>query len=256
MAEKRILIVDDQMDWRLLVRMSLDNYDIEIIEADDGQKGINLAESANPDLIIMDNNMPVLTGYEAIKKIRANPACRSVPIIMLTSKGFDAQMKEMIMLDVNEFISKPFEEEKLIASIEKIIGKLPEKSQGVQQQQQQQEIVIGKKLMVLIENNYVKKNIIETAGARNKVVEVSTKDELLEQSKKQLPDYIISDMGLADWNDTTGVEVLNFALTNNIHIVLDFSKVPNDGLKRILEAKNTSLFELKPIRIQEIIEEE
>jgi len=199
MADKRILIVDDQMDWRLLVRMSLDNYDIEIIEADDGQKGINLAESANPDLIIMDNNMPVLTGYEAIKKIRANPACRSVPIIMLTSKGFDTQMKEMIMLDVNEFISKPFEEEKLIASIEKIIGKLPEKSQGVQQQQQQQqEIVIGKKIMVFIENNFVKKNIIETAAARNKIVEVSSMDELLEQSKKQLPDYIISDIKLTD----------------------------------------------------------
>lgn len=254
MAGKRILIVDDQMDWRLLVRMSLDNYDIEIIEADDGQKGINLAESANPDLIIMDNNMPVLTGYEAIKKIRANPSCRSVPIIMLTSKGFDEQMKEMIMLDVNEFISKPFEEEKLIASIEKIIGKLPEKGGGVQQQQQ--EIVIGKKIMVFIENNYVKKSIIDAAGARNKIVEVSTKDELLEQSKKQLPDCIISDLKLTDWNDTTGVEVLNFALTNNIRIVLDFSQVPNDGLKRILEAKNTSLFELKPVRIQEIIEEE
>jgi len=52
------------------------------------------------------------------------------------------------------------------------------------------------------------------------------------------------------------MEVLNFALTNNIQIVLDFSKVPNEGLKRILEAKNTSLFELKPVRIQEIIEEE
>lgn len=256
MANKRILIVDDQMDWRLLVRMSLENYDVEIIEADDGQKGINLAQSANPDLIIMDNNMPVLSGYEAIKRIKADPACRTVPIIMLTSKGFDAQMKEMIMLDVSEFISKPFEEEHLIASIEKIIGKLPEKTQETGQPAQDKEIVIGKKIIIFMEDDYVKKNIIEIAGDRNKVIEVKTKDELLEQSKKLLPDYIISDLQLTDWNGAVSMEVLSFALTNNIPVIIDLSRVPNDGLKRILEAKNTSLFELKPVRIQEILEEE
>ena len=251
MGIKRILIVDDQMDWRLLIRMSIDNYDVEIIEADDGQKGINLAASAHPDLIIMDNNMPVLSGYEAIKKIKASPSSKSVPIIMLTSKGFDSQMKEMIMLDVNEFISKPFEEEKLVESIEKIIGKLPVKSQSAVRE----EVGTVKKIVALIKNNYVKKTIFEAAGSKNKVIEVSTKEELIKQVKQLIPDYIISDLKLSDWNDNTGMEVLSFALTNNIPVILDFSQVPNEGLKRILEAKNTSLFELKPVRIREIMGE-
>ena len=99
----------------------------------------------------------------------------------------------------------------------------------------------------------------DIAAGVNQSMEIrsgTSKDELLEQSKKVLPDLIISGLKLTDWNDATGMEVLNFALTNNIPMVLDFSQVPNDGLKRILEAKNTSLFELKPTRLQDIIEEE
>lgn len=250
MDTKRILIVDDQMDWRLLVRMSLDSYNIEIIEADDGQKGINLAESARPDLIIIDNNMPVLSGYEAIKKIRANPSIRSMPIIMLTSKGFDSQMKEMIMLDISEFISKPFEEDKLIESIEKIIGKLPPKNGPAIQE----EATLSKKIIMFVENNYAKKQIFEEVGIGSKVVEVTTKKEFIDQVKQLIPDIIICSPKLLDWNDYIMMEVFSFALNNNILILLDLSHAPNEGIKRILESKNTSLFEFKSIRLQEIIE--
>jgi len=249
MDAKRILIVDDQMDWRLLVRMSLDSYNIEIIEADDGQKGINLAESARPDLIIIDNNMPVLSGYEAIKKIRANPTIRSMPIIMLTSKGFDSQMKEMIMLDISEFISKPFEEDKLIESIEKIIGKLPPKNGPAIQE----EATLSKKIIMFVENNYAKKQIFEEVGIGSKVVEVTTKKEFIDQVKQLIPDIIICSPKLLDWNDYIMMEVFSFALNNNILILLDLSHAPNEGIKRILESKNTSLFEFKSVRLQEVI---
>jgi CheY-like chemotaxis protein len=249
MDAKRILIVDDQMDWRLLVRMSLDSYNIEIIEADDGQKGINLAESARPDLIIIDNNMPVLSGYEAIKKIRANPSIRSMPIIMLTSKGFDSQMKEMIMLDISEFISKPFEEDKLIESIEKIIGKLPPKNGPAIQE----EATLSKKIIMFVENNYAKKQIFEEVGIGSKVVEVTTKKEFIDQVKQLIPDIIICSPKLLDWNDYIMMEVFSFALNNNILILLDLSHAPNEGIKRILESKNTSLFEFKSVRLQEVI---
>lgn len=251
MDTKRILIVDDQMDWRLLVRMSLDSYNVEIIEADDGQKGINLAESARPDLIIMDNNMPVLSGYEAIKKVRANPATRSMPIIMLTSKGFDSQMKEMIMLDISEFISKPFEEDKLIESIEKIIGKLPPKNGPAARQE---EVTLSKKIVMYVENNYVKRQIFEEVGIGSKVVEVTTKKEFIDQVKQLVPDIIICSPKLLDWNDYIMMEVFSFALNNNISILLDLSHAPNEGIKRILESKNTNLFEFKNVRLQEIIE--
>ena len=249
MDAKRILIVDDQMDWRLLVRMSLDSYNIEIIEADDGQKGINLAESARPDLIIIDNNMPVLSGYEAIKKVRANPATRSMPIIMLTSKGFDSQMKEMIMLDISEFISKPFEEDKLIESIEKIIGKLPPKNGPAIQE----EATLSKKIIMFVENNYAKKQIFEEVGIGSKVVEVTRKKEFIDQVKQLIPDIIICSPKLLDWNDYIMMEVFSFALNNNILILLDLSHAPNEGIKRILESKNTSLFEFKSVRLQEVI---
>jgi len=249
MEKKRILIVDDQMDWRLLVRMSLEGFNVEIIEADDGQKGINLAESANPDLIIMDNNMPVLSGYEAIKQIKSKSSSRSVPIIMLTSKGFDSQMKEMIMLDISEFISKPFEEDKLIESIEKIIGKLPPKNGPAIQE----EATLSKKIIMFVENNYAKKQIFEEVGIGSKVVEVTTKKEFIDQVKQLIPDIIICSPKLLDWNDYIMMEVFSFALNNNILILLDLSHAPNEGIKRILESKNTSLFEFKSVRLQEVI---
>jgi len=244
MAKKRILIVDDQMDWRLLVRMTLDEYDIEIVEADDGAKGVTLAESSHPDLIIMDNNMPQLSGYEAIKKIKSGMTTRAIPIIMLTSKGFDSQMREMIKLDVNEFFSKPFDENALIAAIEKNIGNLQPKAEKL--------IGHGQKAVMFVENPVMRDSITGTLKDTYKLFEVKTKEELLEKMSREKPELVIMDVSVADFRDNTSVEILNFALANGISVVIDLSQLQNEGLQEIMRNKGTTLFTLKPFRMQEL----
>jgi len=153
------------------------------------------------------------------------------------------------MLDISEFISKPFEEDKLIESIEKIIGKLPPKNGPAIQE----EATLSKKIIMFVENNYAKKQIFEEVGIGSKVVEVTTKKEFIDQVKQLIPDIIICSPKLLDWNDYIMMEVFSFALNNNILILLDLSHAPNEGIKRILESKNTSLFEFKSVRLQEVI---
>ena len=82
---KRILIVEDQEDNRMIMRDVLSAAGYELIEAVNGKDGVSRAQSDRPDLILMDIQMPVLDGYEATRQIKADPNLKSTPIIAVTS---------------------------------------------------------------------------------------------------------------------------------------------------------------------------
>jgi two-component system, cell cycle response regulator DivK len=82
---KRILVVEDQEDNLQILRDLLTSAGFEIIEAKDGEEGVRAAEAERPDLILMDIQLPLLDGYEATRRIKADPALRAIPIIVVTS---------------------------------------------------------------------------------------------------------------------------------------------------------------------------
>ena len=93
----RILIVEDQEDNRRILRDLLTSVGFEILEAETGEDGVARAESEHPDLILMDIQLPGLNGYDATRRIKAQPELSSIPIIAVTSyalllvmQGFDA----------------------------------------------------------------------------------------------------------------------------------------------------------------------
>ncbi len=114
----RILIVEDQEDDRKILRDLLTSAGFVHLEATTGEEGVRLAEEHHPDLILMDIQLPGMDGYEATRRIKANPALHPIPIIAVTSyaalSGDDVKAREA---GCNGYVTKPFSPRALLAGV-------------------------------------------------------------------------------------------------------------------------------------------
>ena len=114
---KRILVVEDQPDNRQIIRDMLAPTDYEIIEAEDGEQALQAIAKQRPDLILMDIQLPVIDGYTATRKIKADPALRSIPIIAVTSYALSGEEKKAREVGCDDYVPKPFSPRQLLAKI-------------------------------------------------------------------------------------------------------------------------------------------
>ncbi len=114
---KRILVVEDQEDNRRILRDLLTSAGYEMIEAVTGDEGVALAETHRPDLILMDIQLPGLDGYEATRRIKANPALRQIPIIAVTSYALSGDDAKAFEAGCDAYVTKPFSPRALLAKI-------------------------------------------------------------------------------------------------------------------------------------------
>ena len=114
---KRILVVEDQEDNRRILRDLLTSAGYEVIEAVTGEEGVSSAESHRPDLILMDLQLPVLDGYEATRRIKANPALSQIPIIAVSSYALNGDDIKAFEAGCDAYISKPFSPRELLAKM-------------------------------------------------------------------------------------------------------------------------------------------
>jgi CheY-like chemotaxis protein len=120
-AQRTILIVDDFDDTRLLLRTWLQKKGYRVLEAENGNQAVAKAENAQPDLIIMDVEMPELDGLAATRKIRALPNSEDVPIVVVSAYGADLFRAEALAAGCNEYVSTPFEPEEMEKLIESLV---------------------------------------------------------------------------------------------------------------------------------------
>jgi two-component system cell cycle response regulator DivK len=118
---KRILVIEDQEDNRRIVRDLLTSVGYEIIEAVTGEDGVSAAASHVPDLILMDIQLPGLDGYEATRRIKANPALQHIPIIAVTSYALSGDDVKAFEAGCNGYVSKPFSPRALLARIREFL---------------------------------------------------------------------------------------------------------------------------------------
>ena len=120
MAKKKILVVDDT-EWNrdLMVQLLEDEY--IILQAVDGEDGVRKAEEEKPDLILMDLGMPVMDGWEATRKIKANEALKHIPIIAVTSHAMVGDEIDARKAGCDDYLSKPVDDEALLKKIKKFL---------------------------------------------------------------------------------------------------------------------------------------
>ncbi|MDY0013699.1 MAG: response regulator [Rhodocyclaceae bacterium] len=119
---KTILTVDDSASIRQMVSFTLKSAGYEVVEAVDGMDGLDKAKSKGFNLVLTDQNMPRMDGIGLIKNLRAMPAYRSVPILMLTTESSDAMKQQGRAAGATGWLVKPFDPQKLIEVVKKVIG--------------------------------------------------------------------------------------------------------------------------------------
>ena len=118
---KRILIVEDiEFNQDLLVQLLEDNY--EVLTAVDGAAGIASAEREHPDLIIMDLSLPVIDGWEATRRIKADSALQHIPIIALSSHAMRGDEEKARQAGCDDYLSKPLDEDLLFEKLAQFLG--------------------------------------------------------------------------------------------------------------------------------------
>jgi two-component system cell cycle response regulator DivK len=118
---KRILVVEDTEDNRRILRDLLTRAGYELIEAVDGESGVAMATTHRPDLILMDIQLPVFDGYEATRRIRANPDTRAIPIIAVTSYALSGDESKVLAAGCDGYVAKPFSPRKILALVQELL---------------------------------------------------------------------------------------------------------------------------------------
>ena len=114
---KRILVVEDHEDNRQIIRDLLSATDYEITEAESGEQALEAVAKQRPDLILMDIQLPGMDGYEATRRIKADPALRSIPIIAVTSYALSGEEQKARAAGCDEYVAKPYSPRQLLAKI-------------------------------------------------------------------------------------------------------------------------------------------
>lgn len=118
---KRILVVEDVAFNRdLMVQLLEETY--EVLTAEDGAEGIERAERDSPDLILMDLSLPGVDGWEATRRIKANPALRHIPIIAVSAHAMAGDEARARDSGCDDYISKPMDEDVLFEKVRRFLG--------------------------------------------------------------------------------------------------------------------------------------
>jgi CheY-like chemotaxis protein len=119
----RILIAEDEPDIRELVAFTLRFAGYEVTTTSNGEEAVQQASQIIPDLILMDVRMPKMTGYDACRVMKANPALKDIPVVFLSAKGQDSEIQTGLDAGAEEYLLKPFAPDQLTQRVRAILAK-------------------------------------------------------------------------------------------------------------------------------------
>ena len=124
---KVLLVEDNEMNRDMLSRRLI-RRGFQVVFAMDGQQGVDLARSERPDIILMDMSLPVIDGWQATRRLKADDATRSVPVIGLTAHAMSGDREKAIDAGCDDYDTKPVELDRLIGKIERLLGTAKDES--------------------------------------------------------------------------------------------------------------------------------
>ncbi|MBM4238855.1 MAG: response regulator [Gammaproteobacteria bacterium] len=119
---KRILVVEDTDDNLEILQLVLEREGYAVLQATDGLQGVAMAINEQPDLVLMDIRLPEIDGYEATRRIKADPRSAKIPIVAVTSYAISGDRKKCMDAGCDDYITKPYLPPDLVAMIRKHIG--------------------------------------------------------------------------------------------------------------------------------------
>ena len=124
--DRKIVIVDDEVHIRTLLEQSLEeleeDYDVEILTAENGQEGLDVIRETRPGLVLLDVMMPMMNGYDVCKAIREDPDLADVQVILLTAKGQEADRERGVEVGATRYMTKPFDPDELLEIAKGMLG--------------------------------------------------------------------------------------------------------------------------------------
>ena len=119
----KILYVEDNDDNVYMLKMRLELLgDFEVLPAEDGEKGCEIAFRERPDIILMDLEMPVIDGWEATRRLKGDPQTHDIPVIALSAHALAGEREKAIAAGCDEFDTKPIEFERLVATVRRLLA--------------------------------------------------------------------------------------------------------------------------------------
>jgi two-component system, cell cycle response regulator DivK len=118
---KRILVVEDQEDNRQILRDILSSVGYEMIEVVDGEAGVTAAKRERPDLILMDIQLPLIDGYEATRRIKADTDLKEIAVIVVTSYALSGDESKARDAGCDAYVTKPYSPRQLLAKIREFL---------------------------------------------------------------------------------------------------------------------------------------
>jgi two-component system cell cycle response regulator DivK len=120
-----VLIVEDNEDNRIIYRAVLEHAGHTVIEAEDGQLGIDLARRERPDVIVMDISIPIVDGWEATRTLKSDPDTRMMPIVVVTAHALATDRAKAFEVGCDAYLAKPLEPRLLVNEVERLIALRP-----------------------------------------------------------------------------------------------------------------------------------
>lgn len=119
---KKVLVAEDQEDLRRILHLALKSAGFHVVEATNGADAVTSAGVEKPDLILMDIQLPVLDGYEAIRRIRANETAGKVPIVAVSSFAMKGDAEKALAAGCDAYVTKPYSPMQLLGLVKRMLS--------------------------------------------------------------------------------------------------------------------------------------
>lgn len=120
--QRRILIVEDNEDNRIVYSTMLRHFGFAVDEAENGAEGILKARTKRPDLILMDIAIPLVDGWEAVQRLKKDPTTSHIPIVALTAHAMPADRERAMQVGCDGYLAKPCEPRAVVEEVKRILG--------------------------------------------------------------------------------------------------------------------------------------
>jgi len=239
-SARRILIVDDSAVFRMSMKKILASMNAEIILAQDGQEGLNLALQEKFDIVVSDIDMPKISGIELCRSLKQTPSTQGTPVVMVSTFDSDNDVDKGFQAGASAYLSKYEIQDRLLETVESVLSKSKFKSN---------------RLVMVVDDSKVVLKIVQKglAEAGFRVITAENGQKALKLLNTIQPDLILTDIEMPDIN---GFEFCGTVHTNSelstVPIVAMSSKTDRGYMKRMLQ-NGASAYLCKPFNIDELV---